>query len=100
MTDTHAQQREKAHAKLLTFGERQVLAYLYRDQQDALTLALQLWVAATDEQLRVSVSYPGLPEEVIALTFANLDDEGLAAHLETMGIPAMIAEIEEVGRDG
>ena len=94
MQNEAANNREKAHAKLLSYQGRQVLAHLYRDQNDRLNVVLQLWVGATDEQLRVEMSYPSMPDDVIAHLFEDMDDEMLGKTLEHLGVPATIAEIE------
>jgi hypothetical protein len=96
MTDQPAIARESAHAKLLTYGERQVLAYLYRNQDDRLTVVMQLWVAKTDEQLRIELSTgDGLDSDGRAqIVFGALNDFSLAATLEAIGVPAILAEVE------
>lgn len=53
--DQAALMRETTHTKLFMVEGRQVTAFLNRDENDALVVILQLWVAKTDEQLRVSV---------------------------------------------
>ncbi len=91
MSNTHAKSREQSHAKLLSYQGRQVLAYLYRDKNDGLCVAMQVWVASTDEQLRVSVSYPSIPDEVVAGLFEDLDDAQVAHDFEQLGVAKILA---------
>jgi hypothetical protein len=94
---TDAQKREKAHAKLLSYGERQALVYLYRDANDALALIVQLWVAQTDEQLRVQIDFGC--DHTAQAAFDSLDDESLPHALSGLNLPAMLAQ-EGVSLDG
>jgi hypothetical protein len=84
-----AQERERTHTKLFTVEGRQVTAFLNRDDSDALVVILQLWVASTDEQLRVALRsesdeatqeiFAALTDEAIPLIFAELKVEQLIA---------------------
>lgn len=87
------EQRVRAHAKLFSVDHRQVVAYLNRDDSDALVVLLQLWVARTDEQLRVAVKSQSdaLTQEI----FDALNDEGISLVLAELGVPEMILAIEE-----
>jgi hypothetical protein len=94
---TTPQQRASAFAKLLRYGDALVVAMLERDDNDALTIALTLWVPATDEQLRVVVAYPSMSDEVIQLLFNDFGDEALAMTLEEMKIPQLLAAVSADG---
>lgn len=86
-----AQMRERTHAKLFTVEHRQVAAYLNRDDSDALVVILQLWVADTDEQLRVALrgAYDAHTQDM----FDGLSSEIVKLMLEELGVPAMIEEV-------
>lgn len=87
--------REKTHAKLFTVGHRQVLAFLHRDENDALVIVLQLWVAASDEQLQVVVH---IHDDAMTQTaFDALSDAGVEQVLQELGVPTIIANIESEG---
>ena len=73
--DELAQMRERTHAKLFTVENRQVVAYLNRDDSDDLSVILQLWVASTDEQLRIALR--GADDALTQLLFDDLTDERL-----------------------
>lgn len=88
MQKSSAEQREQAHAKLLSYQGRQVLAFVQRDAHDALCIILQLWCAQTDEQLRVSVA--GQTERETESIFADLRDEGLEAMLDHLEVSAIL----------
>jgi hypothetical protein len=90
-SNTHAKKREQQHAKLFTYRGQQVLVYLFRDENDALTTVMQLWVASTDEQLRISVNHPSLDDNVIGLLFEDLDEEAVAHTLDHLGVPGVLA---------
>jgi len=83
--------REAEHAKLLRYGNRQVLAFLQRDEADALVIVFQIWVASDDHQLRAALSMPGGDEEAQAL-FDGLTDDAVSKIFGDMGIPDIIAE--------
>lgn len=91
VSTTHAEKRVQQHAKLLTYRGRQLLAYLYRDENDALTIVMQLWFAPTDEQLRVSMSYPSMSDDVVGLMFEDLDDASVADTLDHLKIPDVLS---------
>lgn len=88
-----AEQRAACFAKLMTFEKRQVLAYLQRDQNDKLSIIVQLWVAHTDEQLRVAITTEA--DDLTTIIFHSLNDESLPLMLGELGVPAMLAEIED-----
>lgn len=87
--------RAIAFSKLLRVNGKQVLVHLYRDENDALALIVQLWVARTDEQLRVQIDCED--DEKAMILFNDLNDESIDLVLQNLGVLAMIAEIE--GRD-
>lgn len=88
-----AKQRETNHAKLLQHEQRQVVAFLYRDSDDALCVALQLWVAVTDEQLRAVIQ--GETDEQTLGIFETLTDETIGHALHHMNIINDIERLEE-----
>lgn len=92
-TISDARAREITFAKLLTVDAQQVLVHLYRDENDALALIVQLWVARTDEQLRVQIDCED--DEKAMILFNDLSDESIELVLQELGVPAMIAEIED-----
>lgn len=89
----HPSSRVELHAKTITHDGRQVLAYLYRDSTDALCVALQMWVAASDEQLRAVVQVE--TDEEAILWFSQLDETTIAAALDGTGLAATLAQIEQ-----
>ena len=88
----HPTARVELHAKTFTHEGRQVLAYLYRDEEDDLCVALQLWIAATDEQLRAVVRTEC--DEDTILWFSQLDETTIAAALAGTGLTETLAQIE------
>lgn len=80
--------RERTHTKLFMVEGRQVSAFLNRDDSDALVVILQLWVAATDEQLRVALR--GASDDDTQVIFDDLTDEALPLIFEHLGVPQMI----------
>lgn len=97
-TLTAAHKRERTHAKLLSWGDRQVLAFVQRDNDGALAVILQLWVAATDEQLQINMQIKGIGDHgdtVNQMVFDEIDDEKLPAIMDELGIPAIIRELEQ-----
>ena len=88
----HSIDLETLQAKILQHGHRQVLAYVFRDGDDALCVVLQLWVNATDEQLRFVVTFGA---DDAAKRFLNdLDEVMLARVLDNFGAPGIIADLE------
>lgn len=87
------EKREETFAKLMTFGRRQVLAYLTRDESDRLMIAVQLWVARTDEQLRVAITTDD--DDLTTIMFNSLADESLPDLLGELGVLALISDIED-----
>lgn len=87
------EQRQATFAKLMTYEQSQVLAYLYRDESDQLTIAIQLWVVRTDEQLRAVVSIGD--EELTEIAFNSLCDDNVGDLLGEIGIPALLSDIED-----
>lgn len=85
-----AQERERTHTKLFIVEGRQVTAFLNRDDSDALVVILQLWVAATDEQLRVALR--GASDDDTQVIFTELTDEALPLLFEHLGVTAMIED--------
>lgn len=88
----HPSSRVTEHAKLFTVKGRQVLAYLYRDDEDALVVALQLWCAASDEQIRAAVRTES--DEDALLYFASLDADTIAQSLTAIGLTEQLERIE------
>lgn len=85
--------RTSHHAKLLTVGDRQVLAFLSRDEEHKLSVMLQLWVAATDEPVRGQISLTS--EENAQSFFDDLCDDTIGAVVEGLGLLEIISEYEE-----
>ena len=88
-----ALKRESTHAKQLRWGDRQVLAYLQRNNEGKLTIALRFWVAATDEQCCVML-YTELTDERVQEVFEGIDDEMVGELIQILGVPKLIAELE------
>lgn len=84
--------RSQSHAKLFDTDRGQVLAYLNRDENDALTVLLQMWVDHTDEPLRALIR--GENDDVTLFIFESLDDEGVPQVIDELGMVETIAEIE------
>lgn len=70
---TEALERQRNHAKLFQCGERQVVAFLFRDDDSDLCVAFQVWIPEVDEQLRVAVTFED--DDEAADFFAMLDAE-------------------------
>ena len=73
--------------------DRQVLAFLTRDEEHKLAVMLQLWVAATDEPVRGQVSLTS--EENAQSFFDDLCDDTIAPVVEGLGLLQIISEYEE-----
>jgi hypothetical protein len=89
--DQFAQQRVATHTKLFEIEGRQLVAFLNRDDSDALVVILQLWVAATDEQLRVAVRCADEPST--QEMFDLLDTDTIQFMLSELKVPELIAEL-------
>lgn len=103
VSDTHnqheasdAHERVQQHAKLLRYRDRQALVMLVRDDHDALAVVVQLWVAATDEQLRVSIKLSGTDadDDINHLAFVRMTNVELSDTLDTLGVGAMLDKLE------
>lgn len=97
VNDTHmildAQKLEKQHAKLLSYGDRQALAFVQRnDENEKLEVIIQLWVASEDHQLRAALCFGD--DALTYAAFEALDDEGLEKVFATLSIPETLAELE------
>lgn len=94
VSNTTATDRVREHAKLLRYAGRQALVFLARNDDNDLTIVVQLWVARQDTQLRVSIRVDGADDHVIGNAFDDLNDESLALALDALGAPEIIAEEE------
>ena len=88
----HPSARVTEHAKLLSYGDRQVLAYIYRDEGDAMCVVLQMWVAATDEQIRAVVKTDS--DEDAILFFDGISDLTLPKVIADIGIMNELVKLE------
>lgn len=88
---TAADKREAQFAKLFTFEQQQVLAYLYRDDNDDLVVAIQVWVALTDEQLRAQIS--AATEALTMEIFDGLNQDTIEEVVRQLGIPEIIKDL-------
>lgn len=84
--------RVTEHAKLLTYENRQVLAYLFRDEDEELKVIVQLWVARTDDKLQICLGTPS--DDVSQNIFDSLDDESIALVFQELGIMGIVASYE------
>lgn len=83
--------RAANHTKLLSYDHQQVSAMLFRDADDELAVMVQLWVNATDEQLRGVVTLPS--DEDAQAFFEHLADDTIEPVLEGLGLLDIITEI-------
>jgi hypothetical protein len=90
--DNNAQKLEKQHAKLLTYGDRQALAFVQRGDAETLEIIIQLWVASEDHQLRVSIAFGS--DDMTLAAFERLDQENLESVLATLEVPATLERLE------
>jgi len=91
-TETHTPESRAAQfAKLLTFEEQQVLVYLYRNSTDDLTIVAQLWVALTDEQIRLEIGTDS--DDVTMEVFQELNQDNVEEFVRQLGIPEIIADL-------
>lgn len=86
--------RVTQHAKTLTWQDRQVLAWLKRNDDNALCINLQLWIAFSDEQLQARIECES--DEAVEYVFDSLDDATIAQTLDQIGIPELIAKYENI----
>lgn len=89
----HPSARVEQHAKIFNNEGRQVLAYLYRDGDDAMCAALQVWVEGSDAQLRAVIQTED--DEDVLLWFAQLDETTLKAALTGVGLIETLDRFEE-----
>lgn len=89
--DSTAQQREASFAKLLEYEQRQVLVYLYRNEDDDLAIVFQMWVALTDEQIRADIT--AKTDELAMKIFENLDQSNVGEIVRQLGIPEIIQDM-------
>lgn len=87
--DQVAQQREREHSKLFMVEGRQVVAFLNRDDSDDLVVILQLWVASTDEQLRVAIRAGS--DDAAQDVFDALTDEAIPLILDELGVAEILS---------
>lgn len=92
MKNETSEQRTRAHAKLFDTERGQVLVYLNRDDNDDLTINLQMWVATTDEPLRALIRAQN--EAHTQAIFDSIEDDSLAQLLEELGLLSVLAEVE------
>lgn len=97
VNNTTATERVQEHAKLLRYAGRQALVFLMRNENDDLTIVVQLWIARQDHQLRVSIRVDDADDCVIGNAFDDLNDESLALALDALGVAEIIAEEEADG---
>jgi len=90
--ETHTPEGRAAQfAKLLTFEGQQVLAYLFRNDNDDLVVIIQLWVALTDEQIRAEI---GTNNDAVTMEiFESLNQENVEEVIRQLGIPEIIADL-------
>lgn len=87
--------REQQHTKLFDYHGRQVSARIQRDGDDDLCVVLQMWVAASDEQIQALIK--GQDDDATAAIFAGLTQDTIAKAVEDLKLPEIM---EEVSADG
>lgn len=83
--------RPALFAKIFNHGDRQVLVYLMREEEDLAILA-QVWIAASDEQYRCLVQFES--DDQAEHVFDWLDDTTLEDFLAEVGASEEIAALE------
>lgn len=91
--ETAAEQRQGNFAKLFDINDRQILVYLYRDEDDLLSVVVQLWVAHTDEQLRAQIDVKD--DSIAQNLFDTISDCNIDLLIKDIGFNDVFSEFSD-----
>lgn len=80
--------RSQQFAKLLTYRDRQALAFLQRSPDEKLVVVVQLWSDAADHQIRAVIETEH--DDQVQFVFDNLDDASIAEFIDASGLANLL----------